>query len=397
MAPLIAISLTGLALSSCTKASHIPPAHSTKVLGQQAPDATVIGQPAPAGTGELGAVSCADALHCWAVGVAGPNATTTAAPVTVIAATANGGLTWSAQPLSLPAPPELSGIACPTTRACIAVGSTGVVPGAGIVLTTRDGGRTWAAATVPTGAFVLASVTCSAVTLCTAITSDGTNTWSAQTTDFAQTWTQEGNLPAGFSNPRALFCTATATCLVAGYSPTTTGHGRGAIVISADGGQTWASATVPPNAGVLQDATCPTASTCLAVGTTSTTVSDVVPATGQELASADGGRTWTFSAFPPPVDDVYGVACPTSKICAIVGTNWVGQPAIGSGGVAHSADGGVTYGVSKSAYVPLTLTALDCPTSTACIAVGGNTVARISLPPPVSGVTPNSFRRAPVR
>jgi photosystem II stability/assembly factor-like uncharacterized protein len=389
----IVLALTMLLLSACHTAPRTPRVSAPKVLGQQSGNPTVVGQPAPAGTGELGAVSCADALHCWAVGIPGPNApATTAAPVTVIAATVNGGRTWFAQSPPLPAPPELSGISCPTFTSCMAVGSTGAVPGAGIVLTTRNGGITWTTSTVPTGAFVLDSVLCTSLTACTAITSDGTNTWSARTVDFGQTWVQQGNLPVGFSNPRTLSCTAAGTCLVAGYAPTTTGHGQGAIVISADGGQTWAAATVPPNLGVLQSASCAGAGSCLAVGTTSTTVSDVVPATGQQLTSTDGGHTWTVSAPAPPVDDVYGIACPSTLICVIVGTDWVGQPPIGSGGVAQSANGGASYRASKTAYVPLTLTALACPSVTTCVAVGGDTVARITLsaPAPAPAGTPGA-------
>jgi hypothetical protein len=428
----------------------------------------VLGQPAPAGTGDLGAVSCADSTHCWAVGIAGPNpptvtpttvadddaagstttttsarsvttttvasatttgpapttttvahgtsttaptstttssagtgagaptTTTTYAPntsVTVIAATVDGGATWSAQPLSLASTPELSGIACPTDLACMAVGSTGAVPGAGIVLVTHNGGATWVQATVPAGAFVLTAVQCTSLALCTAVISDGTNIWSARTTDFGRTWVQGGTLPVGFSDPRTIAC-STGVCVVAGYVPTSTGHGQGAIALSADGGQTWVAGAVPSGTGVLQSAVCLTALSCLAVGTTSTTVSDVVPATGLVLTSSDGGHTWAPAPNPPPVDDVYGIACPTAKVCAIVGTQWQGQPAVGAGAVARSQNSGATFIASSTAYVPLTLTALSCPSVTACVAVGGDSVARISLPTPPAPVLPV---RRPIR
>ena len=457
--PLMAVA-AGLALTSCMSTPSAPKAAPTRVLGQQSASATVLGQPAPPGTGELGAISCADSTHCWAVGIAGPNpptvtpttlapvgtttttvaravttttvasatttgpapttttvvhATSTTAPttttiagasaptttttyapntsVTVIAATVDGGTTWSAQPLSLAATPELSGIACPTDVACMAVGSSGGVPGAGIVLVTHNGGATWTQASVPAGAFVLTAVQCANLSQCTAVISDGTNIWSARTTDFGRTWVQGGTLPAGFSDPRTITCTA-GICVVAGYVPTTTGHGEGAIALSDDGGQTWVAGTVPSGTGVLQSALCLTALSCVAVGTTSTTVSDIVPATGLVLASADGGHTWTPSPSPPPVDDVYGIACPTAKVCAMVGTRWQGQPAVGTGAVARSQNGGVSFIASSSAYVPLTLTALSCPSVTACVAAGGDTLARISLPAPPAPVEPV---RRPIR
>ncbi len=209
---------------------------------------------------------------------------------------------------------------------------------------------------------------------------------------------RKATFPPGFSNPRTLWCGLQGTCLIAGYTPTSTGHGQGAVALSADGGQTWSAATVPANSGVLQDATCPAPGTCIAVGTTSTTVSDVIPAAGQLLASADGGRTWTLSPLTPPVDDVYGIDCPTAKVCAIVGTNWSGQPALGTGAVARTSDGGSTYTALRTAYVPLTLTAVACPGAAQCLAVGGDSTARITLPAPVvppTSVTP--VRRPPLR
>jgi photosystem II stability/assembly factor-like uncharacterized protein len=207
---------------------------------------------------------------------------------------------------------------------------------------------------------------------------------AAHSADFGQTWTAEGDLPAAFQGAGDLSCAAAGACLVAGYVPTTAGHGQGAVALSTDGGQTWALASVPASAGVLQSAACLTATACLAAGTTGTTVSDVVPAQGQLLQSADGGHTWTASTAKTPlaVDDVFGVACPSARVCALVGTKWSGQPAVGTGAVAQSRDGGATFAASSSAYVPLALSALSCPAATGCVAVGGDTVARVTLLPP---------------
>jgi photosystem II stability/assembly factor-like uncharacterized protein len=339
-------------------------------LGQPGKDAAVVGQPAPAGTGDLAAVSCADARHCWAVGRA----------ATAIAATANGGLTWTAQHVDAGTAPDLSGISCPTKSDCMAVGSSGSVTSAGIVLTTRDGGASWDEATVPTGAFGISSVECAAVDDCTVILSGGLALLSAHSSDFGQTWHTEGELPGGFQSAGGLSC-AGGTCLVPGYTPTTTGHGQGAVVVSTDDGHTWAAADVPAGQGLLQGTACRTVADCLAVGTTSTTTSDVVPARGEVLVSTDGGTTWAVSPAAPPAD-AYGVACPTLLVCAMVGTRWIGHPAVATGAVARSRDGGLTFAASSGAYVPLTLTALSCPTQLVCVAAGGNTLALITLPAP---------------
>ena len=200
---------------------------------------------------------------------------------TVIVATTNGGATWSTQSVVGGYTPELSGIACPTRMDCLAVGSNGLSNG--VVIVTQDGGAHWASATLPTGAIAVQSVLCDGLAECTALVSNGTAVWSARTTDFGQTWSQMGNLPTSFVVDGALSCLPGGACLVPGYTPTSAGHGQGALAVSSDGGQTWASATVPSGTGVLQAAECPTTSLCLAAGSTSTTVSDVSAAKGELL------------------------------------------------------------------------------------------------------------------
>lgn len=351
------------------------------------------GAPAPAGTGSLTDVSCADARHCWAVGVADPDVTSNAI---VIVATTDGGATWKNQPLTSAATPALTGVSCPTVSDCMAVGSTAQGLGAGVVLTTHNGGASWSTLTPPAGAFQMIAVQCTSAADCRAIVNDGTFTWSALTTTFGRTWQRQGNLPTGLEGIDSLDCTGT-TCLVVGYSPTTAGHGQGSIAISTDGAATWAAADVPTGMGVLHWATCPTPAHCLAVGTTSSTVSDVIPAQGQVLASLDAGHTWAVAPTSSPIQNIYGIVCPTTTTCAMVGTKWVGTPVIGSGAVAQSIDGGVHFVAAKAAYIPLSLTALACPASTSCIAVGGDTVARITLPAPKVTVAPERHRRAPIR
>ena len=164
--------------------------------------------------------------------------------------------------------------------------------------------------------------------------------------------------------------------------PTGTGTGEGAVALSADGGQTWTFASVPNGIGVLRSATCSSPTKCLAAGSTSSSVNNVVPAKGVLLGSTDGGHTWTPAPGSPPVADVFDIECPSATVCAMVGTVWKGTPAVGTGAVAESGDAGTTFHLSSAAYVPLTLTALSCPTTTTCMAAGGDSLARVTLSPP---------------
>jgi hypothetical protein len=387
----VLLATLALTAAACTNAVA-PKAHrDPPVLGQRR-GAAAVGQPAPEGTGQLDAVSCADALHCWAVGTPGatttpasgsdPGSTTSSVPAVVatavVDATVDGGRSWTAEPLSFPAAPALTGISCPLVRLCMAVGLSGLAP-TGTVLTTQRGGADWRAAAAPAGAIVVTSVDCTSATDCTVIAGDGTTFWSALSTDFGRTWARGGNLPAGLQGAGGLSCVPGAACLVTGYTLTTGGHGQGAIVISLDGGTTWSAADVPAGTGLLQSVACAAVTTCLAVGTTSTTVSAVVPAHGAVLVSNDDGHTWSPAPEAPSVNDGFGVDCPSSLICAMVGTKWVGHPAVGTGAVAQSRDGGGSFVASTTSYTPLPLTALACPTAQRCVAVGGDTVARVTL------------------
>jgi photosystem II stability/assembly factor-like uncharacterized protein len=271
----------------------------------------------------------------------------------------------------------------------MAVGLSGSTS-AGIVLTTRTAGSDWRPVAIPAGATVITGVECASAVDCTVIATDGTTFWSAHSDDFGRTWQRGGNLPAGLQDAGSLTCVTGGSCLVTGATATTAGHAQGAIVISRDDGATWSAADVPAKTGLLQAAACATVTSCMAAGTTSTTISAVVPARGELLMSYDGGQTWTRSPATPSVDDVYGISCPSPRVCAMVGTNWVGHPSIGTGGVAQSRDGGTKFTAARTEYTPLPLTALACPSVRGCIGVGGDTLARIMLPTTTSGSTNTS-------
>jgi photosystem II stability/assembly factor-like uncharacterized protein len=321
----------------------------------------------------------------------------------VIAATANAGSTWVAQHLGLAMTPDLTGISCPRLGMCMAVGSTGANPPTGTVLTTHNGGTVWQAAAAPAAALAVTSVECSSIYYCVALVSDGTIVWSASTPDFGRTWQRLGDLTIGLQDARDLWCGTDGTCLVAGNMPTTAGHAQGAIDVSSDGGTSWTAGVVPTGTGLLQAVACASSVRCLAAGTSSNTVNTVVPSTGVLLVSGDEGHTWFPARRAPPVDDIFGIACPAVTECALAGTRWVRGASVGTGGLALSVDAGMTFFALTSAYTPLTLTALACPSARACVAVGGNTVVRadLTIPPPTSGhrtkVTQPPPRPAPIR
>jgi photosystem II stability/assembly factor-like uncharacterized protein len=354
-----------------TKAGHHP----------KPPPVVAVGQPAPGSMNSVASVSCADADHCWAVGL-GTGATA------AIDVTTDGGVHWSAQ--SVPSTVTvLASVSCGGRLECVAVGAAGA---AGAVLTTSHRDRIWVLRQSPTNAAAVVAVDCTSVHRCLAIATDGSASWGSVSTDEGATWTQGGALPADMS-PTGVTCSSSSVCLATGTVPTSPGHGAGAIALSVDGGTTWTPSTLPTGIGILRDVTCATG-ICVAVGTPSTATTGFVPAAGQLLASRDGGATWQLVSATD--DDAFGVACPESKVCVVVGTHWVGRDApVPSGGIVSTLDGGTTWRPATLRYVPVGLSSVACPVVNQCVAAGGNVLVRVTLPvqPPPPKVTPTPGTR----
>ena len=340
------------------------------------PPAEATGQPAPAATVALSGVSCATHLLCWSVGT-GAAAAPATGDVGTIDVSRNGGKTWS--PEVVPAVVQsLSAISCPTARRCLAVRHA--TASAAAVVATRDGGVTWVLAHSPAGALDITGVQCTPAGGCLALATDGSVYSTASSNDYGETWTSGGDLPATLAGAGGLSCQSTQDCLVAGYAQTTPGSGAGALASSTDGGETWTSVTLPPGIGLLHGVACNPAR-CLAVGTTATNTSVVVPGKGVILQSVDGGVTWTTEAHSTSVDDAFAVSCTARVVCVIVGTVWIPvSPPTPVGGVITSSDGGRTWRPAKLQYVPESMAAVDCASAADCVAAGTNVLAHVALP-----------------
>ena len=274
-------------------------------------------------------------------------------------------------------PTVLNSISCPTAEACIAVGSTSVPAQAGVVLRTADAGERWQQVSPPPNSANLVSVDCVSRYRCEVLATDGASYWTVATRDLGSSWQQGGNV-AGISGASNLSCGAHNLCVVAGFTTSSAAHGTGAIALSGDGGTTWTSAQLPPSTGILHDATCVGASYCVAIGTMSTTTSDVALGKGAILTSRTGAATWDAQAPAIGLDDGYGVYCFSTRSCVAVGTVWtptVPPTPVGAGVI--TTNGGRSWTTLSVRYVPNGLVGLSCPTAALCIAVGGGTIARL--------------------
>jgi photosystem II stability/assembly factor-like uncharacterized protein len=186
-----------------------------------------------------------------------------------IITTTNGGTSWKSRAL-----PDgqvfLTGISCPSTSDCVAVGYTvNMVYGyaSGAVITTTDGGKVWSVQSVP-----------------------------GASTDLA-----------------AVSCATTMDCVAVGGDETSPGASTGVAVATTDGGVTWAVQTVPAGIFTLDGVSCASPSDCVAVG------DDSSGSIGAIVATTDAGTKWTGQTTPSGVANLSAASCGSTSVCEAVG------------------------------------------------------------------------------
>ncbi len=350
---------------------------------------TDLADPAMA-TGVLAAVACPSATTCLGVG-SGPLQGATA-----VASAADGAWTWG--PLT-PSSGDTgnffswSGVACPSATTCLAVGTDNT---SGVVTTATLAGSTWAwtpASEVPSdasGTGSLAAVACPSATTCLAVGGDGNNLGivdQASLTSAGWTWSPATSLippSSGTGTLSAIACPSATTCVAVG---TDGSEGVTATATSGAAGWTWSPEVrvdlgqASPGLGGLNAVACPSTTTCVAVGSDN---SDAVTTTGTADAS---GWTWSPEVIVTPDasggGELTGVACPSAMICVAVGSTIANGDVVSqqTGGTysAEIATGSVTGAtvtwspVSDVAPDPTgsdALAAVTCVSASSCLAVG---------------------------
>ncbi|MFN2607437.1 MAG: hypothetical protein ABR511_06010 [Acidimicrobiales bacterium] len=170
-------------------------------------------------------------------------------------------------------------------------------------------------------------------------------------------------------------CPAPDGCVAVGTHSVTAGTQPPLVEVF--DGRGWQAQPAPEPAGArttaLAAVSCPAASACVAVGTTTG-----VDAVGRAVAETWDGSRWLVSAPPTPVgaqsSALAGVSCAAPTACVAVGTFADGGGA--RHGLAEAWDGS-RWALLGLATPPGSeadgLAAVSCPAPTACTAVGGFT------------------------
>ena len=320
-------------------------------------------------------------------------------PVKIVSASTG---TWTAADAPAPANARGNrtvplGVSCPSVSYCVAVGvyqDESADLEAGLLLT-RSAGR-WTAAEAPAPAnaasnlnLLPASVSCASASFCVAV--GGYDDAAGDEDGLLLTWTggswtaAQALVPAdAASDPHAslsgVSCPSASFCVAVGEYTETSGD-QGALLLTWTGGS-WIAAAgrVPANArstpadAALSGVSCPSASTCVAVGTY---YSDQTNYANGLLLDWSGG-SWTPKEAPLPANadasepavGLAGVSCPSVSRCEVIGDYYGGNPVTSDGLMLTWSGGSWTVAQAPSAWYA----GLSCASAWSCVAID-NTAA----------------------
>jgi hypothetical protein len=377
--------------------TSIPSAPSNPVVIDNVPGsgtwkATEAPLPANAATnprGALSSVACPSATSCVAaggyVGPAGSSGLLVTGSGTSWAATGVGNANYT-----------LHSVACSSTAACVAAGNSSVdTSNPGLLVTGSGTSWTTTYVTEPPGGGGnghLGSVACASTTSCAAVGSYNDSLRGEQgwlVTGSGTSWTSaETPVPVNPGNdPGAeldsVTCPSTAGCVASGeyFFPATSAIAEVGPLLVTGSGTSWTPTPRDPfTPGFinLDSVTCPSTTSCVTVG-------DWTDLTNYEpLLLTGSGTSWGQVQVPLPANaatnpnaSLSSVACPSTTSCVAIGNytdssgNSQGLLVTGSGTAwtATEAPLPANAAASPGTY----LSAVACPSTTSCVAVGGYT------------------------
>jgi hypothetical protein len=357
-----------------------------------------LGPSGTANSDSVTAISCPSANNCAAVGTYTDSAGTEG-----LLLTESSG-TWSAAKAPLPASAPSSGrsvtissIFCDAVGNCAAVGTYKDTTGQTQGLLLTDSSGTWASGTeapLPANAassgqaVSLTSVSCPVVLQCVAggyfLDSNGVHDALLLSQSFLSWSATEASLPSGAlttstSEIEQISCPSAGNCGAVGLYADASGT---EFALEAESSGSWTptefsppSTMSPSPVGHVDAASCPSATTCLAVGSYTDSSSHT-----QGLILSETAGTWSSSTAPlssstaaNPSVSLAALSCASATSCVAVGdyrdgSNYLqGLVETDSSGTWTASEAPVPSGAATNPY--LELTAVSCSSSTSCTAI----------------------------
>lgn len=237
---------------------------------------------------------------------------------------------------------------------CVAVGAGGIgnveQP---LALWTDNGGSMWSRGSMPTGTSGLLGVSCRGTT-CLAGAGYQLGLRSpllARSTDSGVHW-QIGSVPMVRNGIGVTACSTSANCVLSTYK---------GIFLSTNAGRSWSPLSIR-GVGAFGTITCPTASFCIATGTTPPTGSAPLGALALIAISRDGGRSWSVPKRLPDGMSARSVQCISAQVCDVAANS------NGRGHLLSTADGGSLWTTHPLPKSLARISGVACTTTTSCFA-----------------------------
>jgi photosystem II stability/assembly factor-like uncharacterized protein len=248
------------------------------------------------------------------------------------------------------------------------------------VLVTTDGGQTWTGYnTLPAAFYRGLSLSCWSASVCGVAGQDiAGEPQVAFTTDGGQTWTDP--TPASWANvdwiATSIDCVSASTCWLTGLNGPFGNLVDPILLKTSNLGASWqdhsnlpaSHSTNPDIAYALQDISCVSAASCVAVGGP-----NQAGGKGTVVETSNGGRTWTRFASAKldnfqSVSCVRGIVVPT---CFATGTAYNAQSGADESVIAASRTGGRSWSVDQDFSDQNPFYSITCTDASHCWA-GGN-------------------------
>jgi hypothetical protein len=298
-------------------------------------------------------------------------------PVTTVGAAPTA---WSVTPTGSNPNSFLSGVSCPTSTMCMAVGGA-----AGSAIAAVWDGSSWSVVPTPTpsggdffNGYGLSSVSCIGPTSCQAVGNLDFST--GHTEPLIESWdgTSWTILPTPtFSPPQyiggslvSISCDSTTSCVAVGALRNNVGSGKllSSLVMTWDG-STWSTTpAVDPGLGndVMDGVACTSPTSCMAVGNWTDGVNPNGGNLPNSLVESWDGTSWSEVPNPSPGANstLRGISCSNPSSCVAVGIS-------ANGALVESWDGSA-WTVVANPGLNSTWESVSCSSATDCVATGSS-------------------------
>jgi hypothetical protein len=239
--------------------------------------------------------------------------------------------------------PEPGYLTCPTSLTCYVTGDSTVSSSGptvfGTLYVSNDGALDWSVLPLPAGVDFTTPLTCSSADECAAGATDKSQPVFVSTVDGGHSFTINP-LPSADGRLYSLSCPSTGFCAgLAGTSADANLTPIDATFLSTtDGGLTFSDSSLPAGDS-MESLDCPTATTCVAVGTSDQLgINDW--SSGVVASTSNSGASWTSGALPEGfgINYLSRLTCVDAENCSLIGLIAIAQDFPGcAGGIPPSS------------------------------------------------------------